>query len=451
MAEPISYAPASPTRAYELLLQIGTGGMGTVHLGRALGMGGFTRLVAVKSCHPHLTADKAFKAMFLNEALLAARIHHPNVVPTLDVGEADVLYLVMEYVEGERLSLLVTATRERGGRVPVDVALRIVIDALSGVHAAHELTDADGTSLEVIHRDATPHNVMVGVDGISRILDFGIAKAVSQASTTREGHVKGKLGYMAPEQLTNGKASRQTDVFSLGVVLWETLAGQTLFAGETDADTVASVLRGKVPPLASLREDVPPTLDAVIRKATHRDAAKRYPTALAFAEALEGLGLPLASGRTVGAYVEAMVGEELKSRRAEIGRAERGGGSRRVLGGSGSKDGGTGAGRGTSPSARRWIVGAVAVILCAAAVWLALGGDGAKVPPSAEPTRVAQKPTPEVKPVPVTPPVVPAASDAGPDGNTAGTPTDTKNGIGLPPPRDKPPKRKKDEWWPSAL
>lgn len=305
-------------RGYELLVEIGSGGMGKVYLGRAVGMAGFERYVAIKCCHPHLTEDEEFAAMFLDEARIAARIHHPNVVPTLDLGESDVLFLVMEYVEGDRLSQLIRSAKEDNAPIPLPIALRIAVDVLAGLQAAHELRDADGKLLNVVHRDVTPQNVIVGIDGVARILDFGIATAASRATTTKDGHIKGKLGYLPPEQLSMKDAGPSSDVYALGVVLWESLAGQRLFRGATDAITIAQIMDGNVPSLGGYRGDVPETVDAIIRKATNRDLAERFSTASSFALAIEASGLPIASGRTVAAYAQERFGPALRERKAKL-------------------------------------------------------------------------------------------------------------------------------------
>jgi len=185
---------------YETIRAVASGGMATVHLARALGAGGFERLVAIKVLHPHIQSEPDFVAMFLDEARLAAQVRHPNVVPTIDVS-TDPLFLVMEYVEGPSLHAVQRDLRRQNKVVPLEVALRITLDLLAGLHAAHELTDSSGTLLNFVHRDVSPHNILLGVDGVTRITDFGVARAESRLSSTRGGQVKGKLAYMAPEQV----------------------------------------------------------------------------------------------------------------------------------------------------------------------------------------------------------------------------------------------------------
>jgi len=301
---------------YELLTEIASGGMASVFLGRARGVAGFERVVAVKVCHPHLRVDEEFAEMFLDEARLAAKIHHPNVVSTLDVGDDDGrLFLVMEYIEGDRLSGLIKAAVKRGRRIPPPIAARIFIDLLSGLHAAHELAGSDGAELSVVHRDVSPQNVLVGVDGVARITDFGIAKTEARVTDTGLQQIKGKLAYMAPEQLAGETVTRRSDIYAAGVVLWETLTGKRLFRGETDVDTVQQVVKAEVPRPSEIVTDLDPAFDAVVMKAIDRDPERRFPTAAAFAEALEELPIKVANTRAVSALVQDLLGASLSARR----------------------------------------------------------------------------------------------------------------------------------------
>jgi serine/threonine protein kinase len=210
---------------YALSEEIAHGGMATVHIGRLRGSAGFARTVAIKRPHPQYARDPEFVAMFVDEARLAARIHHPNVVSTLDVvAREGELFLVMEYVQGESLSRLVHLARQRRERVPEPMVASIVAGVLHGLHAAHEARGEGGELLGLVHRDVSPQNVLVGTDGVARVLDFGVAKAAGRIHTTRNGELKGKLAYMSPEQLC-GEVTRMTDVYAAGVVLWEALAG----------------------------------------------------------------------------------------------------------------------------------------------------------------------------------------------------------------------------------
>src|ERR1700722_14969633 len=221
---------------YALYAEIASGGMATVHLGRLMGTGGFSRTVAIKRLLPQLARDPDFVAMFMDEARVAARIRHPNVVPTLDVLAADgQLLLVMEYVHGESLGRLLRTLRAERKRVPPAIASAILCGALHGLTAAPEAkSSGEGEPLGIVHRDVSPQNVLVGVDGVARVLDFGIAKAAGRTQTTREGNVKGKFAYMAPEQMNGEAVGRATDVYAAAVCLWETLTGERLFDADTE-------------------------------------------------------------------------------------------------------------------------------------------------------------------------------------------------------------------------
>jgi serine/threonine-protein kinase len=283
--------------------------MAAVYLGRALGAGGFERLVAIKSMHRELAADPTFVAMFLDEARLAARVRHPNVVATLDVEESGSgLYIVMEYVEGPSLSAMRRALGKRGEPIPAGIALRIVVDALLGLHAAHEQTGPKGEPLHIVHRDVTPQNILVSVDGVAKITDFGVARAESRLSTTRSGSAKGKLAYMPPEQVRAEPLDRRADVYAAGIVLWELLVGQRLFEAENEGALLYRVMAGAQRSPRDAGADVPEALDRAVMRSLALDPDARYPTALAFAEALEAAAaaasLPLATPRVVAAFVK---------------------------------------------------------------------------------------------------------------------------------------------------
>ena len=266
---------------YELLGELATGGMATVYLGRQRGPLGFSRTVAIKSMHPQFAKDEGFRAMFLDEASLTSRIRHPNVVPTLDIVVADSkVLLVMEYVDGVSLSTLVRAARAAGKPLQLNVAVAIVVDALHGLHAAHELLDEDGQPLSVVHRDISPQNIHVGSDGHARVLDFGVAKAASRRYVTQSGEVKGKISYMSPEQLCGETVDRRTDIYAAGVVLWEVLTGHRLFDGTNEGEVVRKVLEGKLDP-PSFRSDVelPLALDELVMKALAPKPELRFDTA----------------------------------------------------------------------------------------------------------------------------------------------------------------------------
>jgi DNA-directed RNA polymerase subunit RPC12/RpoP len=287
---PESYAAPPRLSRYEVLRRIGVGGMATVYLGRVVGAGGFERLVAIKIMHAHVAKDPACVAMFLDEARLAARIRHPNVVATLDIEEnEEALMMVMEYVEGLTLSELNRALREKNRKLPVPVTLRIMLDALAGLHAAHELTGPDGAPLDLVHRDVSPHNLIVGVDGATRVTDFGIALAQNNLSppSGKRGEIKGKVSYMAPEQLRSYEADRRSDIYAMGVVLWELLAGKRFVEGESYAAMMFAALQGATRAPHEVNSEVPPAISAVCMRALTLAPDGRFGTAAEFSEELE--------------------------------------------------------------------------------------------------------------------------------------------------------------------
>jgi serine/threonine-protein kinase len=308
---------------YELIAEIASGGMATVYLARLSGVGGFQRNVAVKCLHPHLAKNSEFVEMFLDEARLAASIHHPNVVPIQEVGEgAGGYYLVMDYVEGDTFATLLSRAAMEGKEVPRDISLRVVVDMLAGLHAAHELRDDHGSLVGLVHRDVSPQNILVGTDGVTRITDFGVARAASRLSATRAGQLKGKLAYMAPEQAHGEEAvDRRADVFSAGVVLWEAMALRRLFKASNEAATLSRVLNDEIVSPREFSEDVPESVAQVCLKALDRDLERRYVSCAEFADALEKAAAAancLATGREVAAYVNEVVGESLESHRQAI-------------------------------------------------------------------------------------------------------------------------------------
>ena len=316
-------APVRVVGRYALYGEIAAGGMATVHLGRLLGPVGFSRTVAIKRLHPQFAKDPEFVSMFLDEARLAARIQHPNVVPTLDVISLDEeLFIVMEYVEGESLARLLRATRSAERLLPPKLVGAVVTGALYGLHAAHEAKSERGAPLQIVHRDVSPQNILVGIDGVSRVLDFGVAKAAVRAQTTRDGQMKGKLAYMAPEQiLGETEIDRRVDVYAAGVVAWESLVARRLFEGQNEGAIMRQVLSGQVAAPSSLVPDVPSSADAVLLKAMSLDRDKRFATAFEFAVALEE-SLGAESGRRVAAYVSASAGEAIARRSSRVRQLE---------------------------------------------------------------------------------------------------------------------------------
>lgn len=308
---------------YAVFDAISAGGMATVYYGRLLGPVGFARTVAIKKLHPQYSRDPDFVSMFVDEARLAAKVRHPNVVPVLDVvQQGRELYLVMEYVLGATLAELVKSTRQRGRRIPPEMVLGIIGGCLEGLHAAHETRDERGALLGIVHRDVSPANLLVGRDGLTRVLDFGIAKAAGRAQITRHGELKGKLGYMAPEQLKSGDVGREADVFAVAVTLWEALTSRRAYVGEHDE---LLRTRRRPEPLAlpsSIDASLAPFDDVVLRGAALAPT-ERFPSARAMAEALSRCAAP-AGMADVSAWLEAEAGDVLDARARVVASLEAG-------------------------------------------------------------------------------------------------------------------------------
>ena len=302
---------------YSVHAAIAGGGMATVHLGRQVGAGGFARIVAIKRLHPQYARHPDFVAMFLDEARLVARVRHPNVVQTLDVvATGGELFVVMEYVHGESFSRVL----DRHPHLPPRIAAAVVAGALHGLHAAHVAESETGERLHVVHRDVSPQNVLVGMDGVARIIDFGVAKARQRVQTTREGQLKGKLPYMAPEQIQSGPVDARTDVYAAAVMLWEALTGTRLFDADNDGAIVAKVLSEEVSPPSRLAPHVTPALDAIVMRGLARDPSQRFADAAEMAIALEATGI--ASPSEVAAWMAANTSDSLRMRAELIARIE---------------------------------------------------------------------------------------------------------------------------------
>jgi serine/threonine-protein kinase len=315
---------------YVLHAPVARGGMATVHIARLVGAEGFSRIVAAKRLHPQFTEDEEFVTMFLDEARIASKIHHPNVVPVFDVFLSGTeVILVQEYVHGVPLDKLFKASRERQEPIPVQVVVTIIGGVLAGLHAAHETKDEMGDSLDVVHRDVSPQNVMVSADGTPRLLDFGIAKAKSSAHVTREGFFKGKITYMAPEQLRGDESlNRTADVYAAGIMLWELLVGRRLHQGRGESELFNAVLSGAIPDVTTALEDTRKSipeqrwaylrrLGAIVKRATALHVEDRYPTAAAMQDDLVHAVLP-ASAHEVGAWVKDVGAEYLEGRQRVI-------------------------------------------------------------------------------------------------------------------------------------
>jgi len=307
---------------YALYGPIASGGMAAVHFGRLLGTGGFARTVAIKRLRGEFLDKPEVITTLLDEARLASRIRHPNVVPTLDmVAGEDEVFLVMEYVAGETLGRLLKAAQERGERTSPRIATGIMTSVLYGLHAAHEATDERGEPMSIVHRDVSPQNVLVGADGLARLLDFGIAKGKGRLQTTRAGQLKGKVSYMSPEQILGDEPDRRSDVYAAAVVLWETLTGRRLFpSGETVAqsyDAIPRILEADVDPPSVVAPGVPEELDAIVMRGLNRHRETRWETARDFAVALED-AVGVATTRQIGEWVEHLAAETLTEREAML-------------------------------------------------------------------------------------------------------------------------------------
>jgi serine/threonine protein kinase len=313
---------------------IGAGGMATVHFGRLLGPSGFARPVAIKRLHEHFASDRAFVDMLIDEAHTASRIAHTNVVPTIDVlAEQGELWLVMDYVSGESLARLLDAIH--GQPLPVGVAAALITGVLHGLHAAHETRGETGELLGIVHRDVSPDNVLVGIDGVPRLADFGVAKARGRLRSTPAGQVKGKLAYMPAEQIRGGEVDRRADVYGAGVVLWEMLCGRMLFSAASDGELIHRVLSEAITAPSEHNSAVPPALDAITLRALAREPSERFSSAREMASAIES-ALRVASQSEVADWVQQVAGAKLAQRAALLRRAlprasrrtERGGPSR---------------------------------------------------------------------------------------------------------------------------
>jgi serine/threonine protein kinase len=266
---------------YELVLRVGRGGMASVWVARERAQTTKDdRLVAIKVMLTELADENEFIKMFLDEVRLVRSIHHPNVVDVYDVGEHEgMMWMSMEWVEGESLHTVIAEAGKRRA-IPPELAVRIIADAAAGLHAAHELKDLDGSLRGVVHRDISPHNILIGTNGTVKLVDFGVAKAVGRISeATRAGQLKGKFGYMSPEQALGKGVDRRSDIFSLGIVLFELTTSRRLFRGEHDIETLRLVISGAIPKPTLIDPKYPPELERIVLKALERNVSARYQSA----------------------------------------------------------------------------------------------------------------------------------------------------------------------------
>jgi len=413
---------------YVKIAEIATGGMATVYFGHVRTAGGVERRVAIKEMLPHLAKSSEFVRMFFDEARLASRIHHPNVVSTLDMTESDGSHaLILDFVEGPSLQQIMKYLSERGGTMPLDITLRIFLDILAGLHAAHELLDEDGKPLNLVHRDVSPQNMLVGTDGITKITDFGIARAESRLSTTRTGSVKGKVPYMSPEQVKSLPIDRRTDVYAAGVILWEMLTSQRLVQGETDVAMIYQVTDREATTPREWNPGIPETIAKVCMKALEKRVENRFASAAHFIEAVEEAARAAefepATPRAVGNYIRGLAlhhsADALEAEHRRRGQLDLGG-PRSESSGSTSMLSLISAPRRVFESPKRpmviMIAAASAVMLLGVMFWLSFSGTNKDSPSTASaPLPQAPQATPEAKPKPIetTPaPVQPAAVPA---------------------------------------
>ena len=303
---------------YELLRPVARGGMAVVWLARVKGKLGFEKLVAVKTILPHLAKDESFRTMFLDEARIASRIRHPNVASMEDLGEDDgTLYMVLEWIHGDSLARLFDSAKKANRPVPLDVLLRILADACAGLHSAHELRGEDGRPLDVVHRDVSPQNLLVTSAGVTKVIDFGIAKALDRvAEQTRVGLLKGKVEYSAPEAVRMKPCDRRVDVWALGVILYQFLAGHLPFEGRDDYALLQAIASGNPPP--PLPPSVPESVAQVAMTALKPRRDERYATALDMQRALEACITTPTTASDVAACLADNLGGRFEARRIEI-------------------------------------------------------------------------------------------------------------------------------------
>lgn len=313
--------PSNERRAYRRIAELGRGGMATVHLAAMQGPHGVTKLVVIKELRPELAVNDEFVVMFFDEARLAARLNHPNIVQSYEVGEEDGRqFIVMEYLEGQPLHR-VWNKLQAAGKMSLAINLQVVHDVLAGLDYAHELADFNGAQLKIVHRDISPHNVFVTYTGDVKVVDFGIAKAADSSTQTRVGTLKGKLTYMPPEQAMGEPVDRRADLFAVGVLLWESAAGRRLWQGMNDGAIMRALMTGDIPTLASVNPDLPPRLDDICRRALAPKRDARYATAGDFQHDVERLMSDLgvhSSRRELGSLVTELFADDRAMLRASI-------------------------------------------------------------------------------------------------------------------------------------
>jgi eukaryotic-like serine/threonine-protein kinase len=321
---------AQPDRArrqlgqYRLIAELARGGMGVVHLAALCGLQGFRKLVVVKELRPELVCNEAAVAMFMDEARLAARLSHPNIVQTMEVGvDAGKHFIAMEYLDGQPLQKVVRRGVTQTTRVPLRAQIAVVLEVLAALEYAHNLRDFDGTPLGVVHRDVSPHNVFVTYEGHVKLVDFGISKTTTaEAEETRAGVLKGKMRYMAPEQAAGGRVDRRADLFAVGVMLWEAIVGRRAWEGQDDGGVLQSLLLGVVPDIRQARPDVDADLARIVERAMSVDPEARHTSALEMREDLEryvaARRMAVPNARSLGAAVARLFADEREKRSSLI-------------------------------------------------------------------------------------------------------------------------------------
>jgi serine/threonine protein kinase len=265
---------------YRIIERIAAGGMAEVYRAESAGLEGFKKVVAIKRVLPHLAEKKQFIGMFLDEARTSAHLSHSNCVQVFDIGVGDNTYfIVMEFVDGSDLKAIIEHRRSRGQKLPMEAASLICLKICEGLAYAHEVMDTKGKKLGIVHRDMSPPNVLITRHGEVKIADFGLAKANSQLERSEPGIIKGKFSYLSPEAAMGEAVDHRTDIFAIGIMLWEMLAGRRLFLGETDLDTVRQVQAARIPSLSQLNSDVTPELERIVQKALAREVGQRYQSA----------------------------------------------------------------------------------------------------------------------------------------------------------------------------
>jgi serine/threonine protein kinase len=306
---------------YRVLEKLESGGMAEVFRAESQGLQGFRKQVAIKRVLPHLSEKKKFISMFLDEARLSAQLSHSNCVQVFDIGVGDQAYfIVMEFVDGANLKSIAESLKNQGQEFPVSAAAFIAHEICKGLSYAHELTDEHGVPLQLVHRDMSPPNVLVTKYGEVKIVDFGLAKATSQLEKSEPGIIKGKFAYLSPEATLEQEVDRRADIFAVGIMLWELLASQRLFVGDTDLQTVQKVQAARVPPISQINRKVPPELERIVGKALARDPRQRYQTARELGQALSNFMFRFAqpvSGYDIAAIVQGTMREKEDARAAQ--------------------------------------------------------------------------------------------------------------------------------------